>query len=166
MAFSEFCHDCLTKPRLPASKRMYQSKNKPKWQTHVQGHIDGLDGRKPVTRNSQTPQCYRSLPFDPAAIFLSLRRVRNLHDNKTKVSKEIQNMKAKEDKLFIGRDDKSRAKERKTGMVLNYAFVTSTIESIKSSVPCSRNTRELPPEHSTPFHISTVSSCENSEGGT
>lgn len=46
-----FCHDCLTNPRLPASKRMDQFRKKPQWQAHIQGHIDRLDDRKPVIGN-------------------------------------------------------------------------------------------------------------------
>jgi hypothetical protein len=48
LAMAGFCWDCITNPRLPASKRMHQFKVNAKWQTNVQGYIDGLNDCKPV----------------------------------------------------------------------------------------------------------------------
>ncbi|KAE9971389.1 hypothetical protein EG328_005700 [Venturia inaequalis] len=39
LAMPGFCYNCLVDPRLPASKRMYQFKSKPKWQSHIRGHM-------------------------------------------------------------------------------------------------------------------------------
>ena len=58
-----FYYNCLTNPRLPASTRMYQFKNKPKWESHIQRHVSALE-EKSIRCELQTPQC--SLTFNSA----------------------------------------------------------------------------------------------------
>jgi hypothetical protein len=55
LAMPGFCPFCLTNSKLPASRRMYQFKNKQKWLQHVQDHVDSLDDYHPLECHLHTP---------------------------------------------------------------------------------------------------------------
>ncbi len=166
-----FCYDCLTNPTLPASKRMYQFKNKPKWQTHIQGHVDALDDYKPVKCNLRTSQCLG--PFDSVLrLQFHLQDAHGIHTIKRRrwrkrsrhesdegqaVEQKRQNVKHKRETI-----KSEEAEDQKWS--LEYAFVNSTITSMEPIAACS--TSKSSSCRSTPSQSLTTSSYGDRESRT
>jgi hypothetical protein len=158
LAMPGFCYDCLTDPRLPASKRMHQFKNKKKWQTHVQGHIDDMDDRKHVRCKLQTQQCLD--PFDSVLeLQFHLQDVHGINTIKRRKWRKRSRYESDEgqcDKEKKRQPVKYKRKPIKSEeaqdqkWILDYAFVNSTIASMESISASSGTSKS--PHYNSPSH--------------
>lgn len=157
LAMPGFCYNCLVDPRLPASKRMYQFKSKPKWQSHIQRHIDAL-GEQPVKCEFRTQQC--SFPFNSTLELqfylqdahgihsLKKLRTRKRRNNQTE-GRSFSQLKKTQLTGQSKADIKSETVKEQTAL-LEYTFVNASIKSVeiatafKSASKSSSRTPSLP----------------------
>jgi hypothetical protein len=138
LAMPGFCYNCLVDPILPASKRMYQFKSKPKWQSHIQRHIDAL-GEQPVKCELRTQQC--SVPFNSTLeLQFHLQDAHGIHSLKKLRTRKRRNKQTDErcfsqpKKTQLTRQSKADIKSetgKEQTALLEYTFVNASIESVE-----------------------------------
>jgi hypothetical protein len=140
LAIPGFCYDYLRNPKLPASIRKYQFKNKPKWQSHIQRHIDALP-EQPGKCELRTQQC--SVPFNSALeLQFHLQDAHGIHTLKRpKSRKRRSNQTDEEYSIPPKKKQPTRQSEeevkceiaKQQTRLLKYACINTTIESVETA---------------------------------
>lgn len=167
LAMPGFCYDCLTNLRLPAKERMYQFKNKPKWQTYIQRHIDGLEDCKIVKCGLRTQQCLCTF-YSALQLQFYLQDAHRIHTIKRQKGRKRSRHESDEGRPVPQKKRQPKVKLEKVEdqrWLLEHAFVNNAIASMESSA-VSRSTNKSPSRHSTPSYSSTASICGHDESRT
>ena len=162
------CYDCLTNSELLASRRMCL-KNKTKWQSHIQNHVDTLEDCKPVKCGLRTKQCAST--FDSVLHFESYlsdaHGISALKERKTQKRSSYQDageqpvQRGRRQPIFHKRKRVKGERRRKTIHRCEYDFVNTTFAAMEATVGTS-NASKLSSRHSLASSHSATSSSSGS----
>ena len=160
-----FSYDCLTNSSLPASKRMYQFKNKTKWQSHIQKHVDALEDCKPVKCGLRTKQCANTfnsiLDFQfhlqDAYGINTLKRPKN-RKRSSNPDAEGHPIQRKRTQLTLQKRKKVKCENAKDQtLLMEFKFVNTTFAAMEATV-ASSSPSTLSSRRSSPSDSATTSS--------